>query len=115
MAGQISSRQGSVIAKLGFGPVESVTLSSDVGAATKTNIKLLAQTSTSDDCTQITGLDVGEIVIVTADTGDTITMKDGTNMIIGGDKALVGNDGDIILLLCTAAGKLTAIADWAQN
>ena len=115
MAGQISSKGISVIPKFGFGTVESVTISGGVAAVTKSYIKLAAETSTTDDCTQITGLDVGDIAIITADTGDSITMKDGANMIIGGDTALVGNNGDVIFVLCHDSGKVKEIAAWAYN
>ena len=101
--------------RIGFGAIESITLSSDIAAVTKSYVKLLAQTSTTDDCVQITGLSVGDIIMVTADTGDTITMKDGANMVIGGDKALVGTNGDMLLLVCQASGKVRAIAAWADN
>ena len=58
---------------------------------------------------------MGDIIIVTADAGDTITMKDGTNMVIGGDTALVGDDGDFMMLICTASGVCTKVAAWGEN
>ncbi|GAG86087.1 unnamed protein product [marine sediment metagenome] len=104
----------SAIGKLGFGVPQSVTLSGDVGAYTKSNIKLKAEADVTDDCTQLTGGSDGDIVIVRADAGDTITLKNGANMIIGGDIALVGDNGDMVMLLNVGSDihrKLSAFGD----
>jgi len=63
---------------LGFADLGIVTLASDVLAATGSknrNIVVAAQSGTADDLIEITGLTVGDEIILRADTGDTITVK----------------------------------------
>lgn len=94
---------------------QNVTLSSDVGAITHSNVILCAESGVTDDCTQLTGAEDGDIIIVRADAGDTITLKDGTDMIIGGDIALVGNNYDAAVLLNIGSDKHLKLAAYGAN
>ena len=72
---------------------------------TQSFLQLQSETSTTDDCTKLTGGSVGDIIIVIALSSHTITMKDGANMIIGGANPLVGNNGGT--LMCLNVGLVT--------
>jgi len=64
-----------------------------------------AESGTTDDLTQITGLQEGDEVTLSPKSTDTITVKDGTYMIIGGDRDFVMDDEyDNIKLFFTAPG-----------
>lgn len=72
------------IEDLRFSDLTIVTLASDV-AATPTlsgksgkgvyNLTIAAQTGATDDLIEVTGISVGDVVLLRADTGDTITVK----------------------------------------
>jgi len=100
---------------LSLGAIEDVTLATGVAAVTRSYVNLISESGATDDCTSITGLAVGDIVIVTAEAEDTITLKDSSSLIVGGDKALTGTNADTIMLICSASGVCTAIAGWADN
>jgi len=89
-----------------FGAVVSLTLSSDVLAvgAAQYNVEVNAETSTTDDLTQITGLAVGKTICIRPASGDTITVKDGATLNVKGIDFTMNNTKDKMLLLCTAAG-----------
>ena len=89
-----------------FGAVVSLTISSGVltvGAA-RYNIEVNAETSTTDDLDQIIGLAVGKTIVIRPASGDTITVKDGTNLNVKGIDFTMNNTKDKMMLLCTAAG-----------
>lgn len=66
----------SIITPAAFGAAQTVTLAGGGAAAgDDRHLVLAAESGTADDCIEITGLDVGDEVIVRADTGDTITLK----------------------------------------
>ena len=86
--------------QFGFGTADSVTLSGDVLTATATHIDVEAQTGTADTLESITqtGWNEGEILILRAATGDTITVLHS-----GG-----GGGGDILTL--TAGSRVLSLA-----
>ena len=95
-----------------FGALVSLTLASDVltVGATQYNVEINAQTSTTDDLTQITGLAVGKSIIIRPVSGDTITVKDGTKLNVKGIDFAMNNTKDKMFLLCTASGVFDEIA-----
>lgn len=61
---------------IGMGSGATKTLASDVcSAGTDRNIIVAAQSGVTDDLIEVTGLSVGESVLLRADAGDTITVK----------------------------------------
>jgi hypothetical protein len=79
-----------------FGAGVIKTLSSDVATlGSDRSILLAAQSGTSDDCIEVSGLAVGEEAWLFADTGDTITLKYNN----GGatDKFIFYNGADLVL------------------
>lgn len=102
-----------------FGSAATITLASDVAAAgANRHLILAAQTSVTDDLIEITGLSVGDEVIIRADAGDTITVKHNSGSAT--DKILLYNSADIALsgdktlkLVKTASGKVVQYFDEA--
>lgn len=100
-----------------FGAGVIKTLSSDVASAgTDRHLIIAAQTSTTDNLIEITGLNAGEEVIIRADSGDTITVKH--NDAGATDKILLYNEADIALtgdqtlkLVKIASGKVVQYVD----
>lgn len=95
-----------------FGTAATKTLASDVASAgSDRNLVIAAQTGTADNLIEITGLAVGDAVIVRADAGDTITVKHNDagatdKLLLSGaaDFALTGNQ--MLLLVKTESGKV---------
>ena len=79
-----------------FGAGVSVALSSDVLAVgSDRNIIVQAESATTDDLIEVTGLTVGDTVYLRADTGDTITVKhDDAGATI---KIYLFNNADVVL------------------
>lgn len=75
-----------------MGGRESVTIATGVATISQSMVRLNAESGTSDDVDTITDVpSVGEfaLLLLTADTGDTITLKTGTgNLRLGGDIVL---------------------------
>ncbi|TXH14675.1 MAG: hypothetical protein E6R03_08665 [Hyphomicrobiaceae bacterium] len=100
-----------------FGAGVTKTLSSDVASAgSDRHLIIAAQSGTADDLIEITGLTVGEEVIIRADAGDTITVKHNA----GGatDKILLYSAADLVLsgdktlkLAKTESGKVVQYVD----
>ena len=102
-----------------FGVGEVKTLASDVAAAgDDRHLILAAESGTADDCIEITDLEIGEEVIVRADSGDTITLKHddagATDKILlyGGVDYALSNDRTMKLVKI-ASGKLVQYVDQA--
>lgn len=100
-----------------FGAGVIKTLASDVASAgSDRHLILAAQSSTTDNLIEITGLSVGDEVIIRADSGDTITVKH--NDAGATDKILLYNAADLALsgdmtlkLVKTASGKVVQYVD----
>lgn len=100
-----------------FGTATTLTLASDVAAAgTARHLVLAAQTSVTDDLIEVTGLGVGDEVIIAADAGDTITVKHNSGSAT--DKIMLHNGADIALsgdmtlkLVKRASGKVVQYVD----
>ena len=79
-----------------FGSPVIKTLSTGVATSgTDRNLVIAAQSGTADDMIELTGLTVGEKVLLRADTGDTITVKH--NDAGATVKVLIQDDADFIL------------------
>lgn len=100
-----------------FGSGVIKTLSSDVASAgTDRHLILAAQSGTADDLIEITGLNVGDEVIIRADSGDTITVVH--NDAGATDKIILYNTTDLeitgdetLKLVKTASGKVVQYVD----
>lgn len=100
-----------------FGAGVIKTLASDVASAgSDRHLILAAQSSTTDNLIEITGLSVGDELIIRADAGDTITVKH--NDAGATDKILLYNSTDLALsgdmtlkLTKIASGKVTQYVD----
>lgn len=69
------------------------------------NYVVTSYTGTSDALTQITGLRIGDKVTLSPATSHTITVTDGTYLLLGGNNNFVMDSVyDNITLMCTAAG-----------
>lgn len=80
----------------GFGASTTKTLSSDTFAAgDDRNIVVAAETGTTDELIEITGLSVGDKILLRADAGDTITVKH--NDAGATIKILIQDDADFVL------------------
>lgn len=91
---QISTGGGS--SNPNFGAAATKTLVSDVCAVgSDRNIIVAAQSSTADDLVEVTGLTVGDKVLLRADAGDTITVKHNSGSAT--IKILIQDDADFIL------------------
>ena len=92
----------------------TLTLSTDAVTATKSYHIIAAESGTTDNCATISGAAAGDIIIISADAGDTITIKDGTgNIKCGADRAMVGNDGDVMHLVYDGSNWL--MVTWSEN
>jgi hypothetical protein len=102
-------RQVFNIPVVGFGAGVLITLAADVAApgAFQRHLILAAESGTTDNCIEITGLAVGVEIIVRADAGDTITIKHNdagaTDKIILAGGADVALSGNMTLKLCKIA------------
>ncbi len=70
---------------------------------------LAAETGTTDQLDQVTGLAVGECIRVSPDTGDTITVADGANMNLRGINFSLADVKSVMELQCTATGVVKEI------
>ncbi len=89
-----------------FGTLASLTIVDGVltvGGA-QYNIEVVSQVGATDDLDQITGLAIGKSIIIRPASGDTITVKDGTNLNVKGIGFTMNNAKDKMMLLCTAVG-----------
>lgn len=98
------SEQGSNKAGLG-NPVQA-TIASGVLAAPggAQNLVVNAESATSDDLTQITGIGVGRLISISPASGDTITVVNGANMALARSNNIMADVDDNMLLEVTAAG-----------
>lgn len=81
------------------------TISSGAVTTTTNYLKVAAETGSTDDLDTVNGYSLGRPLIMEAQSGDTITVKDGTgNINCGSDFNLVGSNGDKAFFMCTAAG-----------
>jgi len=89
---------------LGLNLTDASTLTISSGAATATQSLhvIAAESGTTDDLDTINGDDAGDVLLVHADAGDTITLKHGTGNIVTGD----GSDVDV-----TADGLALLVSD----
>ena len=100
-----------------FGAAVTKTLSSDVASAgSDRNLVIAAESSTTDNLIEITGLNAGDEVVIRADAGDTITVKH--NDAGATDKILLYNATDLALsgdqtlkLVKVASGKVMQYVD----
>lgn len=84
---------------LNLGTLSTLTLSSGAVTVTKTRHRIAAETGTTDDLTDLNGATNGDIIIIEPDTGDTITVKDGTgNLRLAGDFAMDSTQDKLILI-----------------
>lgn len=80
----------------GFGASTTKTLASDTfDAGDDRNIVVAAESGTADDLIEITGLSVGDKILLRADAGDTITVKH--NDAGATIKILIQDDADFVL------------------
>lgn len=89
-----------------FAPAAATTLTLDTGAVTVSQVRhiLAAEAGVTDDLDTITvdstiASGYGGVVILKADSGDTITVKDGTGNIVTGNNADIVLAGDARLVL----------------
>lgn len=79
-----------------FGAQATKTISSGVVAVSSDrSIAIAAETGTSDDLVEITGLTIGDKVLLVADSGDTITVKHNSGSAT--IKILIQDDADFVL------------------
>lgn len=108
---------GAVSGTPDFGAAAIKTLASDVATlGSDRNVAIAAQSGTADNLIELSGLSVGESVIVYADAGDTITVKHNdagaTDKILlagAADYALTGNQA--LILTKIASGKVVQAVD----
>jgi hypothetical protein len=82
---------------LGGEPI--LTISAGAVTATKSRHIIAAETGTADDLATINGGSDGDLLILQADTGDTITFKDGTgNILLAGDFVASGLSSTLTLV-----------------
>jgi hypothetical protein len=81
-----------------FGDQSTLDISSGGVEVTHSYHRINAETGSSDDLAAITGGDVaGQILIITAASGDTITVRDGMNLRLAGDFSM--DDQDTMVLI----------------
>ena len=68
-----------------------------------------AEAGVADDLTQITGLTARQGVRIQADSGDTITVKDGANLNLAGIDFPLDDVNDLMELMCVSAGVATEV------
>lgn len=83
-----------------LGAPEVVTIASGVATVTKPFVQLAAETSTSDQLDSIVyaGVQQGDLLLLTADTGDTITVDDANIDLTAASLALVGPSMFVLLM-----------------
>ena len=88
-----------------LGTPESVTIASGVATVTQPFVKLAAESSTSDQLDSIvySGVQQGDLLLLCADTGDTITVDDANIDLTGTTIALAG-PSQFLLLIYNGAG-----------
>lgn len=68
------------------------------------NARLTSESGTTDDLDQILGLNVGQVVIISAVAGHTITVKDGSNILTIGVDFSLSNVNRSMSLQCISTG-----------
>lgn len=98
-----------------LGATATKTLSSGVADITDgTNrVVLAAETDTTDDVTELQAAAIGDVVILQPDTGDTITVKDGTYLLLQAD-FIMDDVSDQITLVCSATGANDTFVELAR-
>ena len=74
-----------------------------------------AETGTTDDLTQITGLTLFQGIRIQPDTGDTITVKDGAKLHLQGVDFQMDDVNDLMELTCNVAGDECTEVSRADN
>lgn len=105
-------------ANFGAGVIKTLDASGFAAAGADRHLIIAANTGTSDTLSEITGLSVGDEVVIRADAGDTITVEH--NAAGATDKILLHNAANLDLsgdqtlkLLKTVAGKVVQYVDEA--
>jgi len=101
--GRVQPGSGGGGAALGQ-PVDVTIAAGIVTAPGLQNLIINAETGTTDDLTQITGLDVGLLISISPASGDTITVKNGANMDLARSDNVMAATDDNMLLEVTATG-----------
>lgn len=83
---------------LSLGAAEDVTIATGVATITKSLVELTSESSTTDqlDTLTMSGAAEGDIVILTAAAGHTITVDD-ANIDLGAANRAIGADGSLVL------------------
>jgi len=100
-----------------FGAFTAVEASSGIATIGTANfIDLDGEGSAADDITELEGSAVGDIVVIMNSSAGsyTLTMKDGTYLLLQGD-FLLDDIGDTITLICTIAGANETYAEIARS
>lgn len=74
-----------------------------------------AEAGVTDAFTQATGLNVGQRITIGPDTGDTITVTDGANMILAGVNFVMNHVDDTMDLEVKSAGVMKEISRSSNN
>ncbi|KKN41623.1 hypothetical protein LCGC14_0721560 [marine sediment metagenome] len=74
-----------------------------------------SEAGATDALTQITGLAVGERIAIGPDTGDTITVTDGTNLLLAGVNFTMNHVDDTMDLEVKSAGVMKEIGRSSNN
>lgn len=101
----ILTGRGGTNAYMALGTPETVTIASGVATVTRPFVKLAAESSTSDQLDSIvySGVQAGDLLLLTADTGDTITVDDANIDLTAATIALAG-PGQYLLLVYNGSG-----------
>jgi len=101
-----------------WGPITDYTLATGVAAvsAANRNARIVSEAGATDALTQITGLAVGQEVIISAKSGDTITVTDGANLDLqSGANFVMDSVNDVMRLMCTATGVCREVSRASNN
>ena len=100
-----------------WGPITDYTLATGVAAISPAarNARIVSESGATDALTQITGLAVGQEVIISAKSGDTITVTDGASLDLQGVNFTMDNVKDAMKLMCTATGVCREITRSSNN
>ena len=98
-----------------WGPIVARTLVAGVLAvAGARNIAVTSQTGATDDMTSMTGIVIGQDYQIQPTSGDTITVKDGASLNLGGVDFTMNNVDDVMVLHAISATVLKA-KSYANN
>ena len=91
---------GAPLGILALGTPELVTIATGVATATRSLVQLAAEGGTADtvDTFVITGQKEGDIAIILADTGDTITVDDANIDLAAATRVLVAANSSTLIL-----------------